>query len=144
MKKFASLFLLTCFFALNAQETANRFFYELNYKPKKDSARTEKLDFAAGDYQPANITTKEELMQRFEDDYAKSKTALDTAKEVDLDGKWSMNMGEKVLADYSKYGAIRHALNQLTHHRAQLGVYYRLNDIPVPGSYGPSADEQNF
>ena len=53
-------------------------------------------------------------------------------------------IGGKVLADYSKYGAIRHALNQLTHHRAQLGVYYRLNDIPVPGSYGPSADEQNF
>ncbi|MGZ5192347.1 MAG: GLPGLI family protein [Kaistella sp.] len=43
MKKFASLFLLTFFFALNAQETANRFFYELNFKPKKDSARTEKV-----------------------------------------------------------------------------------------------------
>ena len=43
MKKFASLFLLTLFFAANAQETANRFFYELNYKPKKDSARTEKV-----------------------------------------------------------------------------------------------------
>lgn len=105
---------------------------------------TEKLDFAAGDYQPANFTTKDELMQRFEADYAKSKNALDSAKEEDLDGRWSMNMGEKVLADYSKYGAIRHALNQLTHHRAQLGVYYRLNEIPVPGSYGPSADEQNF
>ena len=43
MKKFASLFLLTLFFAANAQETANRFFYELNFKPKKDSARTEKV-----------------------------------------------------------------------------------------------------
>ena len=43
MKKFVSLFLLIFFFAMNAQETANRFFYELNYKPKKDSARTEKV-----------------------------------------------------------------------------------------------------
>ena len=39
---------------------------------------------------------------------------------------------------------MRHALNQITHHRAQLGVYYRLNEIPVPGSYGPSADESEF
>lgn len=43
MKKIFSVFLLTAFFVLNAQETANRFFYELNYKPKKDSARTEKV-----------------------------------------------------------------------------------------------------
>jgi len=105
---------------------------------------TDKLDFSAGDYQPSNLSTKQELQQKFEEDYAKSKAALDAISEEDLDGKWSMNMGEKVLADYTKYSAIRHALNQLTHHRAQLGVYYRLNDIPVPGSYGPSADEQSF
>jgi uncharacterized damage-inducible protein DinB len=47
-----------------------------------------------------------------------------------------------IFQEWSKYGAIRHSLNQITHHRAQLGVYYRLNDIFVPGSYGPSADEQ--
>lgn len=105
---------------------------------------TEKLDFDAGDYQPTHLTTKEELQEKFEEDYAKSKAALDHITEDDLNGKWSMNMGEKVLAEYTKYSAIRHALNQLTHHRAQLGVYYRLNNIPVPGSYGPSADEQNF
>ncbi|MCB4234045.1 hypothetical protein LDL59_00065 [Kaistella anthropi] len=52
-----------------------------------------------------------------------------------MDGRWSMSMGEQVLAEWSKYGAIRHALDQITHHRAQLGVYYRLNDIPLPGSY---------
>nr|WP_258455188.1 hypothetical protein [Aequorivita sp. CIP111184] len=48
--------------------------------------------------------------------------------------------GQKIM-EWSKYGAIRHGLNQITHHRAQLGIYYRLLDIPVPGSYGPSADE---
>lgn len=106
--------------------------------------KTDKLDFSAGDYQPSNLATKAELKQKLQEDYTKSKAALDNISEEDLDGKWSMNMGEKVLADYTKYSAIRHALNQLTHHRAQLGVYYRLNNIPVPGSYGPSADEQNF
>ena len=105
---------------------------------------TEKLDFAAGDYQPTILNTKGDLQQKLEQDFAKSSAALDSISEDDLAGRWTMNMGEKVIADYTKYTAIRHALNQLTHHRAQLGVYYRLNDIPVPGSYGPSADEQDF
>jgi len=39
---------------------------------------------------------------------------------------------------------VRHALSQTIHHRAQLGVYLRLLDIPIPGTYGPSADEQKF
>lgn len=106
--------------------------------------KTEKLDFAAGDYQPTVLTTKDELQRKLEDDYQKTKEALDNTTEEDLDGKWAMNMGEKILAEYTKYSAMRHALNQITHHRAQLGVYYRLNDIPVPGSYGPSADETSF
>ncbi|QNS40861.1 damage-inducible protein DinB [Chryseobacterium manosquense] len=105
---------------------------------------TDTLDFAAGDYQPTILSTKKELQQKLEEDYAKGKAALDSVSEEDLDGRWSMSMGEQVLAEWSKYGAIRHALDQITHHRAQLGVYYRLNDIPLPGSYGPSADEQGF
>ena len=52
--------------------------------------------------------------------------------------------GRTSTADWDKYGAIRHSLNQTTHHRAQLGVYYRLLNIPVPGTYGPSADEQEM
>ena len=105
---------------------------------------TEKLDFAAGDYQPLKFTTGEELNQKLEEFYNKSHAALNQLSEDALNGKWAMYMGDQLLADYTKYSAIRHALNQLTHHRAQLGVYYRLNEIPVPGSYGPSADEQNF
>ena len=106
--------------------------------------KTTKLDFAAGDYQPTYLNTKAELQQKFEEDYQKSKETFENMKEEDLTGKWSMNIGEQVIADFSKYEAIRHALNQITHHRAQLGVYYRLNDIPLPGSYGPSADVENF
>ncbi len=105
---------------------------------------TEKLDFAAGDYKPLKLTSGEELKEKLEEFYALSNTAMNQLSEDGLSGKWAMYMGDQLLADYSKYSAIRHALSQLTHHRAQLGVYYRLNDIPVPGSYGPSADEQNF
>ena len=106
--------------------------------------KTEKLDFAAGDYQPTSRGTKEELQKKLEEDNEKTKETFDHTSEEDLSGKWSMNMGEKILAEYTKYSAMRHALNQITHHRAQLGVYYRLNEIPVPGSYGPSADESEF
>ncbi|QBO57735.1 DinB family protein [Chryseobacterium salivictor] len=104
--------------------------------------KTDKLDFAAGDYQPTVLNTKAELQQKLNDDYTTSKNALENLTEEALDGRWTMNMGDQVLADYNKYEAIRHALNQITHHRAQLGIYYRLNDIPVPGSYGPTADEK--
>lgn len=105
---------------------------------------TEKLDFAAGDYQPVTLQTKAELLEKFEADYAKSKETLAKISEEDLNGRWTMHMGDQLLADYSKYEAIRHSLNQITHHRAQLGVYYRLNDIALPGTYGPSADDESF
>ncbi len=105
---------------------------------------TEKLDFAAGDYKPTFLNSRAELLEKLENDYQKSRETLEKIKEEDLEGRWSINMGEKVLNEFSKYGAIRHALNQVTHHRAQLGVYYRLNDIQLPGSYGPSADEGDF
>lgn len=101
---------------------------------------TEKLDFAAGDYQPTVLNSKEELIQKLEDDYKTGKEALSNAKDEDLDQRWTMNNGETVLVDFNKYEALRHAMDQITHHRAQLGVYYRLNDIALPGSYGPSAD----
>ncbi|KIA84589.1 damage-inducible protein DinB [Kaistella solincola] len=106
--------------------------------------KTEKIDFAAGDYKPTILLNRKELQQKFEEVSAISREILETSKEDDLTGKWSMNMGELVLAEFDKYGAIRHALNQIVHHRAQLGVYYRLNHIPLPASYGPSADHETF
>jgi uncharacterized damage-inducible protein DinB len=110
----------------------------------KTILETSQMDFAAGDYQPTFLNTKSELQQKLEDDYQIGKAALERVSEKDLEPTWSMKMGDQVLMEWSKYGAIRHALNQITHHRAQLGVYYRLNNIPLPGSYGPSADVENF
>lgn len=106
--------------------------------------KTDKLDFAAGDYQPTFLNTKAELQQKLEEDYKKSKATLENTTEEDLNGRWTLNNADHLIADYNKYEAIRHALNQITHHRAQLGVYYRLNNISLPGSYGPSADTENF
>lgn len=105
---------------------------------------TSVLDFGAGDYQPTILENKEELLKKLDEDYQSSKKVLEEISEEKLDERWQMKMGEQVLADWNKYEAIRHSLNQATHHRAQLGVYYRLLGVPVPGSYGPTADEQNM
>lgn len=105
---------------------------------------TEVLDFGKGDYKPTILQTHKELAAKLDADYKNGMDALEKASETDLVPSWSIAMNGQVLAKWSKYGAVRHALNQITHHRAQLGVYYRLLGIEVPGSYGPSADDQSF
>lgn len=104
---------------------------------------TSELDFADGGERP-KIETKEDLIKNLDENYQKSKEALAGVTVEDLEPTWALKMKGQELASWTKYGAIRHSLNQATHHRAQLGVYYRLNDIPLPGSYGPSADDASF
>jgi uncharacterized damage-inducible protein DinB len=106
--------------------------------------KTSDLDFAKTDYQPKKLSTKEDLLQVLDENYNASNEALGKANESDLNETWALKNNGEEMAKWSKYGSIRHSLNQITHHRAQLGVYYRLNDIPLPGSYGPSADNPGF
>ncbi|TBO39745.1 DinB family protein [Pedobacter kyonggii] len=105
---------------------------------------TDGLDFETAPYVEQPAESADDLVKILEKNYALGKAELEKAKEEDLNGRWVLSMGKQVLADYSKYETIRHSLSQTTHHRAQLGVYLRLLDIPIPGSYGPSADDQNF
>ncbi|MBO9618249.1 MAG: damage-inducible protein DinB [Niabella sp.] len=105
---------------------------------------TDTLDFATGDYKPTLITSREQLLEELDKNYRASSDTLAAAAEADLEPSWSIASNGHKLAEWSKYGAIRHSLNQITHHRAQLGVYYRLNEIPLPASYGPSADDKQF
>lgn len=103
---------------------------------------TEFLDFGKTPYIPIELTTRTEVQQKLEADYIKGAAALKSLSPEKLDGKWDIRQGDTIFQAWSKYGALRHAFQQITHHRAQLGVYYRLNDIPLPASYGPSADER--
>lgn len=105
---------------------------------------TDGLDFATAPYHPTLVNNADDLGKLLEKNYKEGKAVLEKASEKDLEGKWVLRNGEQILADYTKYETIRMALGQISHHRAQLGVYFRLLDIPVPGSYGPSADDQNF
>lgn len=106
--------------------------------------KTSELDFANKDYQAKQPTTKEDLLQALDQNFKSGKEAIENAQEDNLNETWALKNNGQELAKWNKYESIRHSLNQITHHRAQLGVYYRLNDIPLPGSYGPSADYQAF
>ncbi|HRD58663.1 MAG TPA: DinB family protein [Ferruginibacter sp.] len=105
---------------------------------------TEVLDFGKDEYKPTILNNRQELLGKLEADYETGMAAIAKIDEDKLNGTWALAHNGHQLAKWSKYGAIRHSLNQITHHRAQLGVYYRLLEIALPGSYGPSADDSNF
>ena len=105
---------------------------------------TSELDFAASPYEPTVVKSTEELLQVFEKSLESGRASLRNAKEEELLPTWILRNGEQVYSTMTKYEVIRHSISQTIHHRAQLGVYLRLLNIPIPGSYGPSADEMEF
>lgn len=105
---------------------------------------TTEMDFETHPYTPTPVSNTSELLQLLERSYESGKSALEAASEQDLLPTWTLRSGKQIFAVMNKYELIRHSLNQITHHRAQLGVYLRILNIPIPGSYGPSADDMNF
>ncbi len=103
--------------------------------------QTNELDFAASPYQPVPINNTAELLNLFEKSLAEGTEQLSKASEEDLLPAWTLRSGEQILASSTRGESIRMSFSQIVHHRAQLGVFLRLLDIPIPGSYGPSADE---
>lgn len=102
---------------------------------------TDGLDFATSPYQPAVINTTAELMAYLETCLKDGKSQLVPQSEAILTQLWTLRNGEEVYSVSPKHEVIRMTFCQVVHHRAQLGVYLRLLNIPIPGSYGPSADE---
>ena len=105
---------------------------------------TDELDFAKNPYRDAENTNTKDVLSFFERSLEGGKGSLAQAKEEDLQKTWTLRHGDKILSVRSKAEVIRMAYCQIVHHRAQMGVYLRLLDIPVPGSYGPTADESFF
>lgn len=104
---------------------------------------TEELDFATSPYTPTPISSSEDLLQLFEKSLELGRSSILQATEADLLPTWTLRSGGHIISVMTRYELIRHCFSQVTHHRAQLGVYQRLLNIPIPGSYGPSADEVN-
>jgi uncharacterized damage-inducible protein DinB len=108
------------------------------------SVNSDGIDFATSPYSPPAVESTSDLLNLFENSLQKASAALLKIKEDDLLLTWTLRDGDNILQAMTKYEAIRHSFSQTTHHRAQLGVFLRILNIPIPGSYGPSADETGF
>jgi uncharacterized damage-inducible protein DinB len=104
----------------------------------------DELDFATSTHKEPEINDTVALLEFFERSYEAGKQALDNAKLEEFDQPWTMRNGDQVYFTSTKAEVIRTAFCQTVHHRAQMGVYLRLLDVHIPGSYGPSADEMEF
>lgn len=103
---------------------------------------TAELDFATWEYKPFVPASNEELVAYHDEKIAEAIAALEKASDADFGAMWTMRRGENVFFTLPKAVVLRTwAYNHMVHHRGQLSVYLRLLDIPVPGMYGPSADE---
>jgi uncharacterized damage-inducible protein DinB len=88
------------------------------------------------------LMTTKELLDTFDAKLAEARTVLASATDEQMQEVWTLRAGEQVLLQQPRVAVLRSMVfNHMVHHRAQLGVYLRLNDIAIPPSYGPSADE---
>lgn len=105
---------------------------------------TSELDFAENPYSIPAIDKTEDLLTYFENNLKDGTSHLEKATEKDLEPNWTLRNGDTIYSVNSKAEVLRMTFCQIVHHRAQLGVYLRLLNVPIPGSYGPSADDMNF
>ena len=106
---------------------------------------TKELDYApvgGPAYQPPKIENRKGLLVEFDKNAAEARAALSSVSDAEMMKGWKLLAGGKEIFTLPRVACIRGmVLNHLIHHRAQLTVYYRLLGVPVPGLYGPSADE---
>jgi uncharacterized damage-inducible protein DinB len=100
-------------------------------------------EFPTGPFTPHTAATTEELTGIFQKNLDEAIAALERATEEGFDKIWTAKRGDQTLYQIPKKVAIRGwGFSHVYHHRGQLSVYLRLLDVPVPGMYGPSADEK--
>jgi len=106
---------------------------------------TEELDYAPVDgpsYQPPKIENKRALLTELDKNVAEARAALASVSDAEMMKAWKLLAGGTEIFTMPRVACIRGmVMNHIIHHRAQLTVYYRLLGVPVPGLYGPSADE---
>lgn len=100
------------------------------------------IDFAT--YPHIKAESAEQLVDHFKQSVAKSKDALMAIEEGALDEEFSLRRNGEILLTSSRGEQLKSMINHMVHHRGQLTVYMRLNDIAVPSIYGPSADDRSF
>jgi uncharacterized damage-inducible protein DinB len=96
-------------------------------------------------YQSPKRGSRREILEVFDKNVAAARKALAAAKDAEMEQNWSLLKGGQTMFAMPRRAVIRNfVINHIIHHRAVLCVYLRLNNIPVPGMYGPSGDEGSF
>jgi uncharacterized damage-inducible protein DinB len=110
----------------------------------KETMTRDSLDLGSST-PPPPATNRKEILDLFDHNVKVAKEILASAKDEEFFKPWSLMMNGKALMTMPKIVVMRNfVMNHNVHHRAQLGVYLRLNDVAVPSIYGPSADENPF
>lgn len=100
------------------------------------------FDFSQRSYTPLQLESAAQLVRVFDEGAGKVREALQKVDDAAWGDQWKLSSEGKTLFAGTRFVAYRQMfLNHIVHHRAQLGIYLRLNDVPLPGTYGPSADE---
>jgi uncharacterized damage-inducible protein DinB len=103
---------------------------------------TPELDFAKNSFKPLPFESAAQLVAAFDEGAAKVRLALKSTPDEAWTQNWKLSFQGKPIFDGTRFLAYRQMfLNHIVHHRAQLGVYLRLNEKAVPATYGPSADD---
>jgi uncharacterized damage-inducible protein DinB len=101
------------------------------------------FDMASVDYTPTILESRQEILDSFQKNLDKFAEVLQGKGDGHLLAGWQLKEGDKVMLDLPRAAAIRgFIISHVIHHRGQLSVYLRENDVPIPAIYGPSADEQ--
>jgi uncharacterized damage-inducible protein DinB len=106
---------------------------------------TDSFDLASArtaNFKPLVAESQKHVVEVFDKNVAKARAAIAATSDEAWGKNWKLVLGERKIFNGPRRLAIRSMLmNHIIHHRAQLGVYLRLNGVPVPSIYGPSADE---
>ena len=106
------------------------------------SAARISLRWVAPPYVSPKLASRRKIVEMFDRNVAAARAALKAATDEDMAGIWTLLQGGNPIFSMPRSAVVRAVvLNHMIHHRAHLCVYLRLNDIPVPGMYGPSGDE---
>ena len=108
----------------------------------KEAVTTDELDFANQEYKPFEPRTTADLVEYFDEKINDAIEALSKTSDEAMMENWTLRNGDQIYFTMMRIQVLRGMVfNHIIHHRGQLSVYLRLNDIPVPAMYGPSADE---
>ncbi|MGI8961041.1 MAG: DinB family protein [Bryobacteraceae bacterium] len=96
-------------------------------------------------FQPYSAKSREEVLATFDKNVAEARELIVRVTDEELQKTWTLKFGGNTIFSMPRSRVLRSiVMNHLIHHRAQLGVYLRLNEVEIPGMYGPSADEMKY